>query len=207
MNNLSACGLDPVGFKESAITLVEGSSQFVPDMLLYLCGYTAGRRNKDVIFVDGGNSFNPYTLRRITRVMQVDPKTVLRRTHVARAFTEYQMSDLLDMQLTRAIQRWEPGMLAVAYLPYLFGDIRVKRLLEQAVEHVKELTMTHRTTTIITSYGGAWWGARLVEECANRVIRVVQRKKLIRIMDENDVIEFAPVPAGQMRLDAYTAVV
>jgi hypothetical protein len=43
MKYLSAIGLDPVSFKESAITLVEGSSQFVPDMLLYLCGYTAGR--------------------------------------------------------------------------------------------------------------------------------------------------------------------
>lgn len=206
MNNPQSCGLDPVGFKASAITLVEGTSTFVPELLLHLCAYTAGRRKQDVVFVDGGNSFNPYTLRRITKVMQADPKTVLRRTHVARAFTEYQLNDLLVRQLTPAIKQWEPGMLAVAYLPHLFGDIRVRKLLEQAVEYIKEATGTYHTTTIITSYGGKWWGSKIVEECADRVIKVVQRRKLIRIIDEDEVIEFAPVSPGQMRLDAYTAV-
>jgi hypothetical protein len=206
MNNPLSYGLDLVGFKASAVTLVEGTSTFVPELLLHLCAYTAGRRNQDVVFVDGGNSFNPYTLRRITKLMQADPKTVLQRTHVARAFTEYQLNDLLVQQLTPAIKQWEPGMLAVAYLPYLFGDMHVRKLLEQAVEHIKEVTRTYHTTTIITSYGGNWWGSKIVEECADRVIRVVQRRKL-RIIDEKDVIEFAPVSPGQMRLNAYTAVV
>ena len=34
MNNPQSCGLDPVGFKTSAITLVEGTSTFVPELLL-----------------------------------------------------------------------------------------------------------------------------------------------------------------------------
>jgi len=49
MNNPQSCGLDPVGFKASAITLVEGTSTFVPELLLHLCAYTAGRRNQDVV--------------------------------------------------------------------------------------------------------------------------------------------------------------
>ena len=142
MNNPLSCGLNPVGFKASAVTLVEGTSTFVPELLLHLCAHTAGRRNQDVVFVDGSNSFNPYTLRRITKLMQADPKTVLQRTHVARAFTEYQLNDLLVQQLTPAIKQWEPGILVVAYLPYLFGDMRVRKLLEQAVEHIKEVTRT-----------------------------------------------------------------
>ena len=40
----------------------------------------------------GGNSFNPYTLRSISKVLQADIKTVMTKTHVARAFTEYQMN-------------------------------------------------------------------------------------------------------------------
>lgn len=35
MNNPLSCGLDPVGFKASAVTLVEGTSTFVPEMLLH----------------------------------------------------------------------------------------------------------------------------------------------------------------------------
>jgi hypothetical protein len=98
MNNPSplACGLDLESFKPSTITLVEGPSRFVPDLLLYLCSHTAGRLQQDVVFVDGGNSFNPYTLRSISKVLQADIKTVMTKTHVARAFTEYQMNDLLE---------------------------------------------------------------------------------------------------------------
>jgi hypothetical protein len=209
MNNPSpqACGLDLESFKPSTITLVEGPSKFVPDLLLYLCAHTAGHLQQDVVFVDGGNSFNPYTLRSISKVLQADTHTVMTKTHIARAFTEYQMNDLLTQQLPPVIQKWQPGMLAVAYLPYLFGSLHSRRLLEQAVEHLKDYTRTHSLTTIITSYGGKWWGSRLVEECAGRVIRVVQHRKLFRIMDGNDVLEFMPIPPGQMQLSRYMAVV
>ena len=209
MNNPSplACGLDLTSFKPSTITLVEGPSKFVPDLLLYLCAHTADRKQQDVVFVDGGNSFNPYTLRRTSKVLQADIKTVMTKTHVARAFTEYQMHDLLTTQLPLVIQKFQPGMLAVAYLPHLFGSPNSRKLLEQAVEHLKEYTRTHGLTTIITSYGGTWWGAKLVEECAGRFIRVVQHRKLLRILDENNVLEFIPLPPGQMQLSAYTAVV
>jgi len=139
--------------------------------------------------------------------LKVKIKTVMTKTHVARAFTEYQMNDLLTQQLPPVIQKWQPGMLAVAYLPHLFGSIHTRKLLEQALEHLGEYTRTHSLTTIITSYGGTWWGARLVEERAGRVIRVVQHRKLLRILDENDVLEFMPIPPGQMQLNAYTAVV
>ncbi len=209
MNNPSplACGLDLTSFKPSTITLVEGPSRFVPDLLLYLCAHTANRHQRDVVFVDGGNSFNPYTLRSISKVLQADIKTVMTKTHVARAFTEYQMNDLLTQQLPPIIQKYQPGMLAVAYLPHLFGSPHSRKLLEQAVEHLKDYTRTHGLTTIITSYGGTWWGAKQVEECAGRVIRVVQHRKLLRILDGSDMLEFIPLPPGQMQLSAYTAVV
>jgi hypothetical protein len=209
MNNPSplACGLDLESFKPSTITLVEGPSRFVPDLLLYLCVHTVNRHQQDAVFVDGGNSFNPYTLRSISKVLQADTQTVMTKTHIARAFTEYQMNDLLTQQLPPVIQKWQPGMLAVAYLPHLFGSPHSRRLLEQAVEHLKDYTRTHGLTTIITSYGGTWWGAGLVEECAGRVIRVVQHRKLLRILDGNDVLEFIPIPPGQMQLSAYTTVV
>jgi len=209
MNNPSpqACGIDLESFKPSTITLVEGPSRFVPDLLLYLCAHTADRHQQDAVFVDGGNSFNPYTLRSISKVLQADTQTVMTKTHVARAFTEYQMNDLLTQQLPLVIRKWQPGMLAVAYLPYLFGSPHSRRLLEQAVEQLKDYTHTHGLTTVVTSYGGTWWGAGLVEEYAGRVIRVVQHRKLLRILDGNDVLEFIPIPPGQMQLSAYTAVV
>lgn len=209
MNDTSPqiCGLDLESFKPSTITLVEGHSRFVPDLLLYLCAHTAGLQQQDAVFVDGGNSFNPYTLRSISKVLQADTKTVMTKTHIARAFTEYQMNDLLTQQLPPVIQKCQPGLLAVAYLPYLFGSIHSRRLLDQAIEHIKEYTCNNGLTTVVTSYGGTWWGARLVEECAGRVIRVIQHRRLLRIMDGGNILEFMPVPPGQTRLSAYMAVV
>jgi len=75
-----ACGLDLGSFKPSTITLVEGASRFVPDLLLSLCAHTAGLQQQDVVFVDGGNSFNPYTLRSIAKVLQADINLTFKET-------------------------------------------------------------------------------------------------------------------------------
>jgi hypothetical protein len=47
------------------------------------------------MFVDGWNSFNPYTLSKIAKSFGAEPRKVLSRIHVARAFIEYQMDALI----------------------------------------------------------------------------------------------------------------
>lgn len=87
--------LDLRDFEPSCLTLIEGSSVLVSDVLFRLCAASVVSLDRDAVFVDGVNSFNPYSLSRIAKSFDAKPKNVLSRIHVARAFTEYQMEALI----------------------------------------------------------------------------------------------------------------
>jgi hypothetical protein len=175
----------------------------VPDVLLRLCATSVVSLNKDAIFMDGGNSFNPYALSRLAKSFGAEPRKVLSRIHVARAFTEYQLEALVH-GLQETVDRWNPGILAISYLPSLFSGSDAMRLFEPMLEHLKLLTKSSGIITAVTSFGGQWHGDKLLASRADRVIRVEQpSKKLIRLFDNGHVFEYMPVPPGQMRFTDF----
>jgi hypothetical protein len=191
------------GFKPSCITVVEGSSSLVPDVLFNLCVSSVISSGRDGMFVDGGNSFNPYALSKMAKSFGEEPRKVLSRIHVARAFTEYQM-DALIHGLQDAIEQWNPAVLAISYFPTLFSGYDGRRLFPPLVEQLKQLTVSSGIITAITSFGGSWYGDRLLASSADRVIRIEQpSKKLTRIIDDGYVTEYVPVPTGQMRFTDF----
>ena len=191
------------GFRPSCITVVEGSSSIVPDVLFRVCVSSVISSGKDALFVDGGNSFNPYALSKMVKSFSEEPRKVLPKIHVARAFTEYQM-DALIHGLQDAVKQWNPSVLAISYLPTLFSGPDGMRLFEPLIEHLKLLTESSGIITAITSFGGSWYGDRLLASRADRVIRIEQpTKKLIRIIDDGYVFEYMPVPPGQMRFTDF----
>ncbi len=76
----------------------------VPEVLFRLCAASVISLERDAVFVDGGNSFNPYTLSRIAKSFGAEPRKVLSRVHVARAFTEHQMEAIEVLVEVRKIQ-------------------------------------------------------------------------------------------------------
>ncbi|HEY9246544.1 MAG TPA: hypothetical protein VIO11_06840, partial [Candidatus Methanoperedens sp.] len=113
-------------FKQSCITVIEGSSDLVPDTLFGLCARIACE-GRDVVVVDGGNSFNPYIVSRYVRSMGFEPKSALSRIHVARAFTEYQMDAIMG-NLHEAAALFNPALAAILYPSNLFPTKDGKRL-------------------------------------------------------------------------------
>ncbi len=190
-------------FKPSCITVIEGPSRLVPDALFRLCVSSVISTGRDAMFVDGWNSFNPYALSKIAKSSGAEPGKVLSRIHVARAFTEYQI-DALIHGLSDAIEQWNPAVLAVSYLPSLFSGKDGRRLLEPLLELLKSLTRASGIITAVTSFGGSWYGDRLLAAKAERLIRIEQpSKKLVRIIDDGRTFEFMPVPPGQMRFTDF----
>ena len=187
----------------SSITVVEGSSSMVPDVLFHLCVASVVSFNRDALFIDGWNSFNPYVLSKAAKYLGAEPRKVLSRIHVARAFTEYQMDALIG-GLQEAIEQWNPAVLAVSYFPSLFSGSDGRRLFEPLLECLKSLTASSGIITAVTSFGGTWYGDRLLASMADRVIRIEHpAKKLIRIIDNGHVLEYMPVPPGQMRFTDF----
>ncbi|MCX9028514.1 MAG: hypothetical protein OIN86_10090 [Candidatus Methanoperedens sp.] len=167
----------------------------VPEILYRLCAAS-------VILSD--NSFNPYALSKVAKSSGTEPRKVLSRIHVARAFTEYQMNALLGEQLCEAIECWNPIVLAISYLPSLFSSSDGRRLFEPILERIKLLTASSGIVTVITSFGGAWHGDQLLASKADRVVHIEQpSKKLVRIIDNGYIFEFMLVPPGQMRFTDF----
>ncbi len=175
----------------------------MPDVLFRLC-VSSAVSGRDALFVDGWNTFNPYAFSKIAKSFGSGPRKVLSRVHVARAFTEYQM-DALICGLQDAIEQWNPAVLAVSYLPSLFSGKDGRKLLEPLLERLKLLAASSGIITAVTSFGGSWYGDRLLASRADRVIRIEHpAKKLIRIIDNGRVLEYMPVPPGQMRFSDFT---
>jgi Rad51 len=196
--------IDLRDFKPSRITVIEGSSSLVPDVLFSLCAASVVSLDRDALFVDGGNSFNPYSVSRITKSFGAEPRKVLSCIHVARAFTEYQM-DALIHGVQDAVEKWNPAVLVISYLPSLFSGSDGMRLFEPLLEDLRMLTASSDVITAITSSGGQSHEDRLLASRADRVIRIEQpSKKLIRIIDNGQVFEYLPVPPGQMRFTDFT---
>ncbi len=196
--------IDIRDFKPSCVTVVEGSSGLVPDVLFRLCAASLVSLDRDALFVDGGNCFNPYSLSRMAKSLGAEPKKVLSRIHVARAFTEYQMEALIH-GLPDALAEWKPAVLAISYLPSQLSGPDGMRLFEPLLEQIKQLTASSGIITAVTSFGGSWYGDRLLVAKADRVIRIEHpSKKRIRLIDNGHVFEFMPVPPGQMRFTDFT---
>lgn len=62
--------IDLQDFKTSGITVIEGSSVMVPEVLFRLCAASVISLERDAVFVDGGNSFNPYTPLKDSKILR-----------------------------------------------------------------------------------------------------------------------------------------
>jgi hypothetical protein len=136
--------------------------------------------------------------------MGFEPKSALSRIHVARAFTEYQM-DAIISGLRQAVTRWEPQLLAVLYLSNLFSTQDGKRLFGPILKSLKEVTQSFNTITVVTSFGGMWWADQLVAGNADSVIRIKEKKAIVKVQDGDTLFEHVSVPPGQTRFNDYIA--
>lgn len=81
-----------------------------------------GGLNSSVVFVDGGNIFNPYVVAGIARGYGLNPKAVLENIYVSRAFTAYQLSSLILERLEAALKKHRSKLVIVSDIATLFLD-------------------------------------------------------------------------------------
>jgi hypothetical protein len=108
--------------------------------LLSMLTILAGRGETVRVF-DGGNRFDGYFVARLARRMTPEPHSVLERVQLSRAFTCFQLAELIENA------RIEPGPLFVLDLLNTFYDESVplrdvERLLAVTISHLKRMA-TH----------------------------------------------------------------
>lgn len=82
--------------------------------------------NSDAIFIDGGNSFDVYTVSNYAVEHGIEPKLALSRVHVSRAFTYFQLASLLAEKLPNALARYRSKLAIISNITELFQDPEIK---------------------------------------------------------------------------------
>ena len=130
------------GFMFGDFAVLHGSS--AAQMLLSnLCvraqlPYQLGGLESNVLFVDGGNSFRLYDISAFAQACELDPKEVLERIFVSRAFTAYQMTSLVFEQLQNSIEKYNSKLVIISNLSQLYLDSDVPK--KEAKEVFLQLT-------------------------------------------------------------------
>ncbi|MCW4055620.1 MAG: hypothetical protein NWE82_02415 [Candidatus Bathyarchaeota archaeon] len=131
------------GFTLGDFALLHGSPAALPlSMLLCVRAQLPsqlGGLGTTVTFVDGGNTFRLYDVSTIAQVHELDPKEVLERIFVSRAFTAYQMTSIVFDRLRETVERYSSKLVVVSDIAGLYLD---KDVPEREAKHVfSQLTL------------------------------------------------------------------
>ncbi len=131
-------------FEKYKITLIKGRQRI---RILYLSCINSILNGRDAIFIDGSNTFNPYIISRTAKLFGLDQRDILRHIHVARAFTEYQMEEIV-LDLNKIIEKSNPEILAISNLTS-FDD---NNNYDKIIENIKSATKSTGIRTIISNF-------------------------------------------------------
>jgi hypothetical protein len=130
------------GFMLGDFAVLRGSST-IQSLLSSFCvraqlPYQLGGLETNVLFVDGGNSFRLYDISALAQAFELDPKEVLERIYVSRAFTAYQLTSLILEQLQNAIEQFNSKFVILSNLAQLYLDTDIPK--KEAQEIFLQLT-------------------------------------------------------------------
>jgi hypothetical protein len=152
------------GFMVGDFGVFHGCS--VQSLLSRLCvraqlPYQFGGLETNVLFVDGGNSFRLYDVSAFAQACELDPKEVLERVFVSRAFTAYQLTSLILEQLQNAIKYYNSKVVIFSDLAQLYLDKDVPKREAQEVflqltAYLAEFAKKNRMILVATHPNSFW---------------------------------------------------
>jgi hypothetical protein len=78
--------------------------------------------DSDVVFLDGGNTFDAYSISEQAINHEIESEKVLERIHLSRAFTYHQLSTLINEKLPQALDRFRARLAVVSDTTQLYCD-------------------------------------------------------------------------------------
>jgi hypothetical protein len=114
-----------------------------------------GGLGSDVIFVDGGNTFRLYQVARLAQLHQLNPKEVLERIYISRAFTAYQMTALIMEKLKETVKRYDAKLVIISDIAGFFldrdiPDEEARRVFSQVTAYLSTFAKENQLILIAT---------------------------------------------------------
>lgn len=203
------------GFQSSKITLIDSEHPFSFDMISMLCVGAIKDFFGNVVFVDGGNSIDLYTIASLSKRAGLKPDDVLSKIKVARAFTAYQLDSIIYDRLKEVICKYAPSLLVISCITDLLMDrnvreIEARTILRRCLSIVEDITHEHNLITILTkrmklSTSRASSLNDILYDGVDEIIKINGKRKGIEIhlVNRNLVMQYLPVSIHQTTLDEF----
>ena len=164
------------------------------------------------LYLDGANAFDPYIPARMAREAGLDPRPVLDRLFISRAFTCHQFETMVVERLEASLRRYGPGLVVISGWGHLFHDENVPsgeamRLLESTAGAVCRLAA--RGTPFLATHedGPKVPRPRPIGAClaraATAVIRVDHAEGLIHLTATKGPAPLPPLVMDDASLSAW----
>ncbi|HUK85725.1 MAG TPA: hypothetical protein VLU95_07670, partial [Candidatus Acidoferrum sp.] len=159
--SLNMTGVDELfpGFAPGDFAVLYGSPSIISSTSL-LCVRAQlptqlGGLGSNVIFVDGGNTFRLYKIARLAQLHDLNPKQVLGRIFISRAFTAYQLTSLILDKLEETVQKYNAKLVVVSDIAgYFLGDDvpheEAVRVYSQIIGYLSSFARKHHIIIIAT---------------------------------------------------------
>jgi hypothetical protein len=114
-----------------------------------------GGLGSNVVFVDGGNTFQLYHVARLARLHRLDPKQALERIYISRAFTAYQMTALVLEKLRETVKRYDAKLAVISDISGFFLDkdvaeIEARRVYSQVTAYLQNFARENHVILVAT---------------------------------------------------------
>lgn len=203
------------GFRSGQVALLDGDSSYSTDLLHLLSVRAVSQFDEEVVWIDGGNSIDPYAVSSLCRRLGLDKRGILSMINVSRAFTAYQLVTLIDERLEEQVESCSPAAVVVSSITEMFLDKDMKwmeshQLLRRCLEDISRITKEHETISLITN--NVHHMARpspklsmLLYEHADIAVQMRTRRDgmLVSLPGKARRTVFAPVPWNQCTLDEF----
>jgi predicted ATP-dependent serine protease len=203
------------GFRAAQVTLLDSDCGFSNSLLHLLAVRAISEFDEEVVWVDGGNTLDPYSMASLCKRLRLSRRGILSRVNVSRASTAYQLVTLIDERLEAEVERCAASTVIVSAVADLFLDKDMKwmesyQLLRRCADRVAGISRAHETITVVTGRSGERGRletrlARLLYDRADVVVRMRRRGEGVLLGTPRDgrSMMFSPVPWNQATLDEF----
>ena len=225
-NRLLALGIPKLdeafqGFQSGDFAVLVGRplSMMLSFLLSVRCQlpFRKGGLNSRVVYIDGGNTFDPYAVSAIAQEFDLDPRTVLEKIFISRAFTAYQLTALVFEKLEETLKTYRSKLVVVSDITGLFLDRDVPRIegrdhFMKMAQHLSDLAYERRAVIVASYFPRPYSDRNLFLESvlfgrANTVIRLKESKGGFKfaLEDHPNIKPFAiDFPSNTVTMDMFT---
>jgi len=196
------------------ITSFIGRSKLLSSLLHRVCVNTFDMFHSPTVVLDSGNQLNPFLLARFAHLNMIPPQDLLEQVYLSRAYTVYQLTDLVHAHVESLIQQKKPVTVILTGLCSLLGDADVSdeaasQLLQLWIKKMKQITQTYPVAIIIIDKQDLRSDMVLLDELVDTMIHVKDMRHCprITIVQKNQRVTVTSETIGQLCLQDFGMVI